>query len=217
MINYLEKSFKQNEKGLKYILTAPTDYKKGESLPLIVFLHGAGERGDDLELVKTHGIPKYFSKNQDHLGIRAITLSPQCPSERTWYDYKWEVISLIDEVAREYNVSDDSIALTGISMGGFGTWEIALQVPEKFSAIAPICGGGMEWRAWYLRNLPIRTFHGALDDVVPFAHTEMMVNAIRAQGGNVEFTVYDDLGHCCWDRAYEQTDIISWLASARKK
>ena len=216
MIDFCEKSFEGSNKSLKYILTLPTDFKKEERLPLIIFLHGAGERGDNLELVKTHGIPKYFSKDQDHLGVRVITVSPQCPLERTWYDYKWEVISLIDQVTEEYNVDKDRISLTGISMGGFGTWEIALQIPEKFSAIAPICGGGMEWRAWYLRNTPIRTFHGALDDIVPISHTELMVKAIRAQGGNVEFTVYDDLAHCCWDRAYEQTDLIKWLASSKK-
>lgn len=216
MINYLEKSFKQNEKGLKYILTAPTDYKKGESLPLIVFLHGAGERGDNLDALKTYCIPKLFTNNQDYQGLRVLTLSPQCPTERTWVDYKWEVISLIDQIADEYGVNKDAISLCGISMGGFGTWEIALQVPEKFSAIAPICGGGMNWRAWYLRNTPIRVFHGKLDDVVPISQSEAMVNSIKLQGGNVEFTVYDDLGHCCWDRAFEETDLVSWLANARK-
>ena len=101
-------------------------------------------------------------------------------------------------------------------MGGFGTWEIGLQVPEKFCAIAPLCGGGMSWRAWYLRNTPIRAYHGKRDDVVPFCMSETMVNAIRAQGGNVEFIVYDDLGHNCWTRAFEETDLISWLANSRK-
>ena len=100
MIQYL-----QNEKAtLKYILTTPTDFDISESLPMVVFLHGAGERGNEIEKIKAHGIPKLFSKNQDHEGLRAITLSPQCPDERTWYDYKWDVIALIDEVAEKYNV-----------------------------------------------------------------------------------------------------------------
>jgi predicted peptidase len=212
MIQYLE-----NEKAtLKYILTAPTDFDGSESLPMIVFLHGAGERGNDLEKIKAHGIPKLFSKNEDYNGIRAITISPQCPEERTWYDFKWDVISLIDEVADKYNVDKSKISLCGISMGGFGTWEIALQIPEKLFKIAPICGGGMSWRAWYLRNTPIRVYHGGLDNIVPLCMSEVMVNAIREQGGNVEFTIYEDLYHDCWTRAFEQTDLIAWLAGLEK-
>ncbi len=212
MVNYLT----SNKSRLKYILTAPTDFDKSESLPMIVFLHGAGERGDDLEKLKAHCIPKLFTLDQDYASTRVITISPQCPQEYTWYDYKWDVISLIDEVAEEYNVDKDRISLCGISMGGFGTWEIALQVPEKFSAIAPICGGGMSWRAWYLRNTPIRVYHGRRDDIVPICMSETMVNAIRLQGGNVEFTIYDDLAHDCWTRAFEQTDLIPWLANSKK-
>lgn len=212
MIQYLE-----NEKAtLKYILTAPTDFDGSESLPMIVFLHGAGERGNDLEKIKAHGIPKLFSKDENYEGIRAITISPQCPEERTWYDFKWDVISLIDEVADKYNVDKSKISLCGISMGGFGTWEIALQVPEKLFKIAPICGGGMSWRAWYLRNTPIRVYHGGLDNIVPLCMSEVMVNAIREQGGNVEFTIYEDLYHDCWTRAFEQTDLIAWLAGLEK-
>lgn len=212
MIQYLE-----NEKAtLKYILTAPTDFDGSESLPMIVFLHGAGERGSDLEKIKAHGIPKLFSKDENYEGIRAITISPQCPEERTWYDFKWDVISLIDEVADKYNVDKSKISLCGISMGGFGTWEIALQVPEKLFKIAPICGGGMSWRAWYLRNTPIRVYHGGLDNIVPLCMSEVMVNAIREQGGNVEFTIYEDLYHDCWTRAFEQTDLIAWLAGLEK-
>lgn len=212
MIQYLE-----NEKAtLKYILTAPTDFDGSESLPMIVFLHGAGERGNDLEKIKAHGIPKLFSKNENYEGIRAITISPQCPEERTWYDFKWDVISLIDEVADKYNVDKSKISLCGISMGGFGTWEIALQIPEKLFKIAPICGGGMSWRAWYLRNTPIRVYHGGLDNIVPLCMSEVMVNAIREQGGNVEFTIYEDLYHDCWTRAFEQTDLIAWLAGLEK-
>lgn len=212
MVQYLE-----NEKAtLKYILTAPTDFDCSESLPMIVFLHGAGERGNDLEKIKAHGIPKLFSKDENYKGIRAITISPQCPEERTWYDFKWDVISLIDEVADKYNVDKSKISLCGISMGGFGTWEIALQIPEKLFKIAPICGGGMSWRAWYLRNTPIRVYHGGLDNIVPLCMSEVMVNAIREQGGNVEFTIYEDLYHDCWTRAFEQTDLIAWLAGLEK-
>jgi len=202
---------------LNYILTTPTNYSKEERLPLIVFLHGAGERGDDIEKLKVYCVPKLFCKDQDYNGERVITLSPQCPLELTWYDFKWDVIELINEIADEYNVDRDRITLTGISMGGFGTWEIGLQASHMFAAIAPLCSGGMSWRAWYLSRIPIRVYHGKLDDVVPFAYSELMVDAIKAQGGNVDFIAYDDLSHNCWDRAYEESDLIHWLASAKRK
>lgn len=217
MVQYLDKQFDSEKSSLKFILTTPTSFDKSEKLPLMVFLHGAGERGEDLNAIKRYCIPKLFTNNQDYNGMRAITLSPLCPVERTWYDYKWQVISLIKQIAEEYNVDTDRISLSGISMGGFGTWEIAMQAPELFSAIAPVCGGGMNWRAWYVRNLPIRVYHGRLDDVVPIAQSETMVNSVRVHGGSVDFTIYDDLGHCCWDRAFEETDLISWLANAKKQ
>lgn len=217
MIKYCESKLGASESTLKYILTAPTNFdKEKESLPLIVFLHGAGERGDDIEKLKVYCIPKLFTENPDR--ERVITLSPQCHAEKTWYDFKPHVLSLIDQISEEYNVDKSRITLCGISMGAFGTWEIAMSARDKFAAIAPICGGGMSWRAWYVNNLPIRVYHGRRDDIVPIAFSEMMVDAIRAQGNNdVEFTVYDDLGHCCWDRAFEETDLVSWLASARKR
>ncbi|MBQ8344015.1 MAG: dienelactone hydrolase family protein [Clostridia bacterium] len=199
---------------LNYSVTTPTNFSKEEKLPLIVFLHGAGERGDDIDKVKVYCIPKLFGKNQDL--ERVVTLSPQCPCEYTWYDFKWNVIDLINDVIEEYNIDKDRVTLCGISMGGFGTWEIALQAADMFAAIAPLCSGGMSWRSWYLRNTPIRVYHGKRDDVVPFAYSELMVNAIKAQGGNVEFIAYEDLSHNCWDRAFEESDLIHWLANAKK-
>ena len=216
MINY-----KETEKScyeattLKYILTLPTDFSKEEKLPLIVFLHGAGERGDDLQKLKIYAIPKLFCNDCDYNGTRVITLSPLCPDGITWYDLKKEVFSLIESVCSEYNVDRENISLCGVSMGGFGTWEIAMTRPDMFSKIAPICGGGVNWRACQLK-MPIRAFHGALDNVVPVEMSEIMVNEVLASGGNVEFTVYDDLSHNCWDRAFEETDLIRWLASPKK-
>ena len=195
---------------LGYILTSPDNIKAGEKLPLIVFLHGAGERGNDLEKLKVYCVPKLFTKNQEHGGIRAYTLSPQCPDNTTWIDYKKELVALIDKVISENNVDEKMVSLCGISMGGFGTWELALTYPSKFHKIAPLCGGGMNWRAWAI-NMPVRVFHGKLDDVVPISQSEAMVNSLRVQGKDVEFIVYDDLSHNCWDRAFEQTDLIEWL------
>ena len=175
-------------------------------------MHGAGERGCDLEKLKVYCIPKLFTKNQEHNGIRAYTLSPQCPENTTWIDYKKELVALIDKIVAENNIDEKMVSLCGISMGGFGTWELALTYPYKFHKIAPLCGGGMNWRAWAI-DMPVRVYHGKLDDVVPISQSEAMVNSLRIQGKDVEFTVYDDLSHNCWDRAFENTDLISWLVS----
>lgn len=205
----LEKT-KKDLYDLGYILTCPDNVEADEKLPLIVFLHGAGERGDNLELLKVYCVPKLFTQNQEYNGIRAYTLSPQCPHNTTWIDYKNELVNLIDKTVKENNIDEKRVSLCGISMGGFGTWELALTYPDKFHKIAPLCGGGMNWRAWAI-NMPVRVFHGRRDDVVPISQSEAMVNSLRVQGKDVEFIVYDDLSHNCWDRAFEETDLINWL------
>ena len=217
MIKYLEtNSFTREAAKLGYILTAPSDIKDGEVLPLIIFLHGAGERGTDLDKLKAYCVPKLFTSNPDFEGVRAFTLSPQCPCERTWIDFKAELFALFDDIIANYPIDKSRVSLCGISMGGFGTWELALSEPWRFSAIAPLCGGGMNWRAWYVKDIPIRVYHGRRDDVVPLSQSEAMVNSVRAQGGSVDFVIYDDLSHNCWDRAFEETDLIKWLAAAKK-
>ena len=209
-------SFNKTEKtmvettSLNYILTSPDDIKEGEKLPLIVFLHGAGERGDDISRVGIYCVPKLFMANQTHRGVRAYTLSPQCPHNTTWIDYKKELIALIDAVIANNSIDEKRVSLCGISMGGFGTWEMAMTYSDRFYKIAPLCGGGMNWRAWSLK-MPIRVYHGGRDDVVPLCQSEAMVNSVKAQGTEIEFTVYEDLSHNCWDRAFEETDLIEWL------
>lgn len=216
MVSY-NKSEKIELEGaeLNYILTSPDGVKENERLPLIVFLHGAGERGDDIEKLKVYCVPKLFTNNVNHKDLRVYTLSPQCPHNTTWIDYKRELLNLIDYIVANNNVDKDRVSLCGISMGGFGTWEMAMTYPDRFYKIAPLCGGGMNWRAWAL-NMPVRVYHGGRDDVVPLCQSEAMVNSIRANGGIVEFTVYDDLSHNCWDRAFEETDLIEWLADNQK-
>ncbi len=218
MIQYGKAEAKNRVSGeLGYILTAPSNINENERLPLIIFLHGAGERGNNLDLLKCYCIPKLFTANQEYNGLRVFTLSPQCPLEKTWIDFKRELFDLFDEICEKYPIDKKRVSLCGISMGGFGTWELALSESHRFSAIAPLCGGGMNWRAWYVKDLPIRVYHGRRDDIVPLSQSEAMVNSIKLQGGRVEFTIYDDLSHNCWDRAFEQTDLIEWLAGSHKE
>jgi len=202
-------------KKLSYTITLPegADTDK-EKLPLILFLHGAGERGSDPSILRNFAIPKIFSS--DDCRYRAVTLSPQCPEGETFLNNMDRVKELLDKVTVEYNIDTSRITCTGFSMGGFGTFEIAMQYPETFCAIAPVCGGGMEWRAGELVNMGVWIFHGALDASVRCQHSIDMTEAINKRGGHAKLTVYPDLQHNCWDRAYDEDDLIPWLLSCKK-
>ena len=148
----------------KYLLFVPKDYhaRPDRSFPLILFLHGAGERGDDLDLVARHGPPKIVRQRED---FPFIVVSPQCPAEQWWRAQPLAV--LLDEVQARLRVDPDRIYLTGLSMGGYGVWEMALTYPHRFAAIAPVCGGGVPLCIARIAHLPAWVFHGAEDDVVP--------------------------------------------------
>jgi len=198
----------------KYLLFLPADYgKKQQQWPLIMFLHGAGERGDDLEKVKKHGPPKIIENQKD---FPFIVVSPQCPEEDWWTEKVEVLINLLDDIVSRYKVDKERIYLTGLSMGGYGTWSLAFAYPERFAAIAPICGGGSRMMAMRLKDIPIWVFHGAKDKAVPLKESEEMVNAIRNRGGNVKFTIYPDAGHDCWTETYNNRKLYDWFLEHRK-
>jgi len=206
--------------SLSGLVTLPSDYKKGELLPVIVFLHGAGERGatsENLEkLIMTHGIPKYFGNNCDFHGHRVITLSPACPDNVVWDNIAYSLKSWIDSAVSEFGGDKEKIAITGISMGGFGTWNMIITFPDYFCCAAPICGGGAAWRARSLNKISIRAFHGIDDESVPVEHSLLMVEHAKKGGADVSLTTFDHCGHNSWEPAYETTDIIEWLANGGK-
>jgi len=197
---------------LGFVLTAPDDLDVSkENLPLIVFLHGAGERGTDPELVCIHGIPKLFSANCLHKSQRVVTLSPQCPDGLGWNNVVLAVKELIDSVMADYKIDHNKVSITGLSMGGFGTWEMILTYPHFFSCAARVCGGGMSWRCDNIAHLPIKAFHGSADDVVPPVCSEMMVDAVNSCGGNATLTLFEGVKHNSWVKAYEETELVTWL------
>jgi predicted peptidase len=196
---------------LGYWLHLPASYtaESGTRWPLILFLHGMGERGDDLKLVKLHGIARVIENQPD---FPFITVSPQCPDTVLWAPDELDHLNaLLDEVSARYAVDTNRVYLTGLSMGGFGTWHLAARFPERFAAIAPICGGGPVERAQRLRHVPIWAFHGALDDIVPLRASEAMVTAVRAAGGNAQFTVYPEANHDSWTAAYDNPALYTWF------
>ncbi len=199
---------------LQYFLTRPDDSTPDEKLPMIVFLHGAGERGTDIEKVKIHGVAKNFAADPIYMNTRVITLSPQCPAGDIWSNFPGALMELILHVAEEEGADLDCISISGLSMGGFGTWTMLARYPNFFSAGAPICGGGI---SWYINTkTPIRTFHGDADRTVPIQYTYMMADALNARGGNVDMVVFHGCDHDSWTRAYEKTDLIQWLANSKK-
>jgi predicted peptidase len=207
---------KQVAVEIDYLLHLPEGYgETSKKWPLMLFLHGAGERGSDLDKVKVHGPPKLVSQGKS---LPFIVASPQCPSARSWSDpaQVQVLIALLDDLVEKYQVDESRVYLTGLSMGGYGTWALASSRPERFAAIVPICGGGQPRMARQLRDVPIWVFHGAKDNVVPLAQSEQMVEAVKAAGGDVQFTVYPDAQHDSWTATYDNPKLYEWLLSHRK-
>ncbi len=202
---------------IDYLLYLPENYNKSnKKWPLILFLHGAGERGNALELVAKHGPPKFAGEKGKSLPF--IVVSPQCPQGKWWSDRQQltRLLALLDDVEKNYRVDKKRIYLTGLSMGGYGTWHLAAAAPERFAAIAPICGGGNPHDAEKLASLPIWAFHGAHDQAVPLAQSKRMVDAVKKQGGKPKFTVYPEAGHDSWSASYNNPELYRWFLSQQK-
>lgn len=201
-------------RALDYLLYLPPGYDpEGEQRwPLLVFLHGAGERGADLDLVKKHGPPKQAEAGED---LPFIVISPQCPAESWW---PWEpVLELIDDALARLKADPDRVYLTGLSMGGYGTWAFASQRPGLFAAIAPICGGGTPFLTRRMGNLPVWAFHGAKDAVVPPEESERMIAALQRFGNTrSKLTLYPEAGHDSWTQAYSDPALYQWLLEQRR-
>jgi predicted peptidase len=162
-------------------------------------------------LVKKHGPPKIVETKRD---FPFIVVSPQSP-RRGWSPES--LAALLDEIVLNYQVDRDRVYLTGLSMGGYGTWTLAAAYPEKFAAIAPICGGGSPEDAARLKGLPIWVFHGAKDKAVPLERSEEMVKAIEDSGGKVKFTVYPDAEHDSWTATYDNPELYQWLLEQKRR
>jgi len=200
---------------LGYLLYLPADYGKDKSRqwPLVLFLHGAGERGSDISKVAYLGPPAMV---KDGRQFPFILVSPQCP-EDSWWDRETDALSaLLDEIESKYHVDKSRVYLTGLSMGGYGTWALATMEPKRFAAIAPICGAGNPSRAALIKDIPTWVFHGDKDEVVPLAKSQEMVDAIKAAGGNPKFTIYPGVGHDSWTATYSNEDFWKWLLEQKK-
>jgi predicted peptidase len=196
---------------LNYILQLPTNQK--EKFPLLVFLHGSGERGIDLALVKNHSPFTYQELIKSPIAI----LAPQCPLD-VWWDTT-AVYELIQETISKYNIDTSRIYLTGLSMGGWGTWKLAIEHPELFAAVAPVCAPIdvlMLINASKL-NMPIRIYHGALDDVVLAEDSILMHQELKKENKSTELFIFPNDDHNSWDSTYSNPEFYIWLLSQQKK
>ena len=195
------------------LLYAPDDIRPDEKLPLIVWLHGAGERGDDPSILRNCPPARRFDPSR----LRALLLCPQCRENDVWDSQVHELNELIEHTVFTQPVDSDRVSLTGFSMGGFGTWALAMAYPARFSALAPLCGGGMAWNVGGLASLPLRVYHGDNDTEVAPICSLQMVQAVNRSGGHATLTLLPGVGHDCWTYAYEQTDLLVWLTEQTRK
>jgi len=200
--------------SLRYLLALPKGYgQNDQKWPLMLFLHGAGERGDNLDLVKKHGPPKLIDQGQD---LPFIVVSPQCPAGKWWTEMPDALLALVEELQSKHMVDPNRIYLTGLSMGGFGSWTLGCRYPDRFAAVVPICGGGEWYLAARLKNTPVWVFHGAKDQVVPLREAQEMVKALELAGGSVKLTIYPDAQHDSWTATYNDPELYTWLLSHHK-
>lgn len=222
-----KRTFKGKVEGkLLYRLCKPGEDAAGKSKkpPLLIFLHGAGERGDDNERQLIWGKAFMLAAVDQH---GAVVIAPQCPKEKRWVEVDWsakehdmpdkpsETAALLEELLpkliKEFDIDESRIYVTGLSMGGYGTWDMAQRHPDMIAAAAPICGGGDAKQARRLKDVPIWAFHGDADRAVPVERSRKMIAAIKEAGGEPKYTEYEGVGHNSWSPAYGNPELLKWM------
>ncbi|MBE7044230.1 MAG: phospholipase [Ruminococcaceae bacterium] len=197
-----------------YVKYLPKDYDASKQYPLVLFLHGAGERGDDLDIVSKHGFMKHVRESNKEYPF--ILIAPQCPDGKYWGCYTESLLAFLDDICNTLPIDQSRIYLTGLSMGGTGTFMLAMAAPERFAAIAPVCGSGIYWNGGCLVNTPVYMYHGDCDDIVPIQESVSMLNAINKHGGNAQLKICYGVGHNAWDVAYAGDELTEWLLRHQK-
>lgn len=209
-----EKSKIVHKTEISFLSWFPESYYKNkkEKYPLLIFLHGSGERGNDLNKVKAWGPPAFVESRPD---FPFIVISPQCPDGQWWNVA--DLDQMLSKLLKKYRIDPDRVYLTGLSMGGFGSWEWACTYPNRFAAIAPVCGGGDIQMADEITKVAVWAFHGQDDPVVPVKRTIEMVEAVNAAGGNAKMSIYPGVGHDSWRAAYADEELYKWLLEHKRK
>ena len=217
---------------LRYRLFSAKPDDSGAKPPLVLFLHGAGERGDDNAAQLQHGVAEFYKRQATH---PCMVLAPQCPAESMWVQVDWSApkgagsfpstheqplvltLKVVDGLIASGQVDPDRIYVTGLSMGGFGSWYAAAMPGSRFAAVAPVCGGGdPDWANRYV-GMPVWAFHGGEDRLVPASRSREMIEAIRAAGGEPKYTEYPAVGHDSWTQTYADDVFYNWLFAQRRR
>ena len=217
---------------VRYRWSAPETLEPGKTYPLVLFLHGAGERGTDNAAQLKHGVGPILA-GADKLKQPCFLIAPQCPRDRWWAPIQREtmrlseadkpnsllesVLALVDETIKTQPVDTKRFYVTGISMGGYATWDLLGRVPGRIAAAVPICGGGDPALVAKFKDIPIHAFHGEADSVVPVRTTREMIDALEKAGGKPEVTYYPGVNHDSWTRTYDDPALIRWLFDQRQK
>jgi predicted peptidase len=218
-------------KTLPYRLLLPENYDPKKSYPLVVFLHGAGERGTDNKAQLIHGVAE-FAKPENRKKYPCFLIAPQCPAGRRWVEVDWGAeshtmpkepseperltLELITALQKEFAIDTRRIYVTGLSMGGFGAWDLICRRPELFAAAVSVCGGGDEAQAAKIARIPVWVFHGAKDGAVKVSRSRNMVDALKRAGGRPRYTEYPDVGHDSWVPAYRDAEMFAWLFAQKR-
>lgn len=202
-----------DKENLKYIVRYPYGFENTKTYPVIFFMHGAGGRGNDINVLLEN---PYFTLTEKHKNFPFITVAPLC-SENTWFDLWNDIKKLVKTTYNMPYTDKKRLYAMGASMGGYATWQIAMSMPEYFAAIAPVCGGGMYWNAGRLINVPVWAFHGGKDGCVLPRESEIMVEKVNSNGGNAKLTVYPENDHNAWTDTYSNIEVFNWLLSNENK
>ena len=220
--------------SFKYRLLAPQKIEPGKKYPVVLFLHGAGERGSD-DTAQLKYFPTWMAEPKMRAEYPCFLIAPQCPSGEKWVNSPWDkrtsqplpdkmsepmriAVGIMNEVIKTEPVDTNRIYLTGLSMGGYGTWDLAERMPEKFAAVVPICGGGDDTKADRLVNIPLWCWHGGADPAVPVERSRQMIAAIKKAGGHPHYTELPGVGHDSWTHAYTDSkeSVIPWMFEQKK-
>jgi predicted peptidase len=217
---------------LLYRRLAPQKIVEGEKYPLVIFLHGAGERGDDNEKQLVHGM-RDFASDENMAKYPAFVIAPQCPEERKWAEIDWTLesstlpekiseplgatLALVDEMLAKEPIDNNRIYITGLSMGGYGTWDALARRPDFFAAAAPICGGGDPSTVARFKHVPIWAFHGDQDTAVKPNRSREMIEALQSAGGEPKYTEYKGVAHDSWTQTYADPALHAWLFAQKKR
>jgi predicted peptidase len=200
--------------ALDYLAYVPTSYEKdtAKKWPLVIFMHGSGERGDQLNLVRKNGLPFELDRRGD---TPYIMIAPQCPAKANWNVQVLE--ALLTDLLKRYRVDEKRVVVTGLSLGGYGSWAWSCEHPERFAGVIPVCGGIDPAKTVTLKGMPIWAFHGDKDKAVPFERGQAAAEAAKKNGADVKFTVYPGVGHNSWEKAYAEPELEAWILARVRK